>query len=408
MKLTNQTIAKLSVPHGQSEIIFFDDDVAGFGIRIRDGGSRTWVFQYKLGSKQRRISFGSVGAMPAPKARVRAEQLHAQVKLGQDPAGQKIEATAKAAETFEPIVKRYLAFQQPQMKPRSYEEIERHLLTHAKPLHALPLTTIDQRTVAARLGEIAANSGAVASNRVRATLSALFNWTIGEGLLQSNPAAFTNKREEKSRDRVLSADELRIIWNALPAGDFGDIVRLLMLTGQRRDEIGAMGWSEIDFDRKVIKLESKRTKNGREHEVPMSAAVCAILEARPSMAGRDHVFGLGEGGFGGWSKCRERLDETIAAEQKQSGRKAKPSIAPWVLHDIRRSVATHMAEDLGIQPHIIEAILNHVSGHKNGVAGIYNRAGYEREKRMALDLWAEHLTAIVEKRESNVTPLKRA
>ena len=134
--------------------------------------------------------------------------------------------------------------------------------------------------------------------------------------------------------------------------------------------------------------------------MPLSVPARAILEAQPRRAHREYVFGRGEGGFSGWSRCKARLDARIA---EMTG---KP-LPGFTLHDTRRSCVTHMAE-LGVQPHIIEAVLNHVSGHKSGVAGIYNRATYDREKRQALDLWAEHLLAVVEGRAATVVPLKRA
>jgi integrase len=169
-----------------------------------------------------------------------------------------------------------------------------------------------------------------------------------------------------------------------PANGYGRIVRLLMLTAQRRDEIGGLRWQEIesqdDVSKALIALPSERTKNSRQHDVPLSQAALDVLAEQHRIAGRDLVFGEGEGGYSGWSRSKERLD-------------ADAKIKPWTLHDLRRTAATRMA-DLGVQPHVIEAILNHVSGHKAGVAGIYNRSTYAAEKRAALDLWANHVTRL--------------
>jgi integrase len=174
------------------------------------------------------------------------------------------------------------------------------------------------------------------------------------------------------------------------------------LTGQRADEIASLRWSEIRDD--AILLPGERTKNHRQHIVPLSAPALGILQGqahRVTAAGelRDLIFGLGDGPFSGWSRSKEMLDAKIAE------RTGKP-LPHWIPHDLRRTAATGMAE-LSVQPHVIEAVLNHVSGHKAGVAGIYNRSSYEREKRQALDLWAEHLAAVVEGRVSNVTTLPR-
>jgi integrase len=217
-------------------------------------------------------------------------------------------------------------------------------------------------------------------------------------LTDSNPAAFTNKRAEVSRERVLSDGEIRAIWNALPTDGYGDIVKLLLLTGQRRSEIADLAWNEIDFERDLIVLSAGRTKNGREHAVPMCGPVRAILEARPHIHGRELVFGVrGDVNGFAFSRPKRRLDEALAG-----------TVAPWVLHDLRRTVATGMADRLGIQPHIIEAILNHVGGRKGGVAGIYNRAQYLSEKKQALERWADYLLALVEGRDVNVVPMQRS
>jgi integrase len=140
-------------------------------------------------------------------------------------------------------------------------------------------------------------------------------------------------------------------------------------------------WSEIDVKRNTITLPPERVKNNRPHTIPMSQPVRALIEGVRKTPGRDFVFGIGEGGFSGWSRCKERLDAAVG-------------MTDWTLHDIRRSVATGMA-DLGVEPHIIEATLNHVTGHKAGVAGIYNRSNYSDAVRDALALWGEHVLKFV-------------
>jgi integrase len=215
-----------------------------------------------------------------------------------------------------------------------------------------------------------------------------------EGLVENNPVIGTNNPAQglPSRDRVLNAGEIKVIWNACGGDDFGTRVRLLLLTAQRRSEIADMRWQEIDFDRAILTLPAARTKNGRQHVVPLVPAVLHILnEIRQRGTEGDRVFASLS-----FAHAKIGLDRKIAD--------AGNTIAAWSLHDLRRSAATGMA-DLGVQPHIIEAVLNHVSGHKAGVAGTYNRATYEREVRAALALWSEHLTAIVEDRKAKVVRL---
>jgi integrase len=218
-------------------------------------------------------------------------------------------------------------------------------------------------------------------------MSAMFTWGMREGLVLANPVAYTNKRDEKPRERILTDAELRLVWKALGDNQYSTIIKLLLLTGQRMNEIAALRWSEIDFDRGVISLPGERTKNGRPHEVPMAPTVRSLLAAQPRSNGRDFVFGEGAGPFSGLSRRKEALDKDVAAASGNP-------LPAWVHHDLRRSVATGMAE-LGIQPHIIEAVLNHVSGHKGGIAGIYNRAQYGAEKAQALARWDEHIRSVV-------------
>lgn len=424
MKLTAKNIQRLKLPVGKTDHLFWDDDIPGFGLRLREGGSRSWIFQYAIGDKQRRMSLGAAAPESFTKIKIKdgdgeqktlkigireyAADLHAKVKLGQDPAGEKQQARKTATDTFEDVAERFLAFQKAHggrgqgLRQSSYTEAERHLMTHSKTLHRLLLDKIQQRDIANVISAMRVKHP-VTANRVRTSLASLFSWAISEGLVTSNPVTGTKRTEEKSRDRVLDASELRLIWNALEDDHFGSIIKLLALTGQRAAEIAGMRWSELKND--VLVLPPERTKNHREHLVPLSGPARAIIAAQPRRVDqdgnlRDLIFGFGQGPFSGWGNSKEDLDKRIA---KKVGRE----LPHWTPHDLRRSFATH-ASGLGIQPHIIEVILNHVSGFRAGVAGIYNRHAYDAEKRTALALWADHLMAIVEDRKSNVAPLRRA
>jgi integrase len=396
VKLTEKTIPALTIPAGRSEAIFFDDDVVGFGLRLRAGGGRVWIFQYKTGSKHRRITIGSAKAISARKARETAVELYAKVKLKQDPAGDAREGLARAAETMGAVLGRYLLVKKARLKPRSYVELERHLLVNAKPLHSLQLSKITRRDIAVRLAEVEEKTGAVTRDKVRTSLASLFAWLIKEGIVDANPVVGTERSASGDirRDRVLSDEELRSIWNALGEGQYASIARLLILTGQRREEIGGLRWGEVDLDHGVITLPPERTKNSRPHRIPLAPAARAIIEAQPRRLGRDMIFGEGLGSFSGWGAAKTSLDARIV-----------PALAPWRLHDIRRTVATRMA-DLGVQPHVIEAVLNHVSGQRAGVAGVYNRSTYAAEMNAALALWADHIAALVNGQERKIIPIR--
>jgi hypothetical protein len=165
MKLTQRTIDALALSAGKAEAIHFDDTLPGFGIRVREGGSRMYVVQYKLGTKHRRMTLGSTAALKLEAARTRAGDVLAAVRQGRDPAGEKTEAKARAGDTFEPAVRRYLAHQRTRLRPRSYTAMEHYLLGLWKPLHGLSLARIDRRTIATRVAEIAASKPPTAPAR---------------------------------------------------------------------------------------------------------------------------------------------------------------------------------------------------------------------------------------------------
>jgi integrase len=411
LKLTKDNVHTLKLPVGKADAIFFDDEVPGFGLRLRAGSARSearWIVQYKLGDKQRRLTFGKLSELDPAKARKRAGELMSKVRLGGDPAGEKIEARAHADETFGVIVARFLERQEGRLRASSYSATKRYLESHCKPLHGLALGQVSRSTIAARLTAIAGSNGPVSADRARAALSAFFAWAMREGLCEANPTIATNTHSEaKARERVLTDGELTEIWAVLPTNDYGRILKLLILTGQRREEMAALRWSEIDAYKRLISLPGERTKNHRQHDVPLSDSALEVIGNCLRRGGRELVFGEGEGPFAGWSKSKAALDNAItAARAKWFGKKAL-ALLPWRLHDVRRTVATRMA-DLGVQPHIIEAVLNHVSGHKAGVAGIYNRATYEREVRAALVLWADHVRTVVEGGAHKMVPLRSA
>jgi integrase len=397
VKLTQRTVGAMALPQGKAEVIHFDDALPGFGLRLR-GTTRTWIVQYKIGRQHRRMTIGTTAKCSLDEARAEARGILAKVLQGRDPQREKRETVAALADRCEPHMRDYLARQRTKVRASTCVRDEHHLLEHWKPLHALPITKIDRRTIAMQLSKLVTERGPAAADRARAVLSAFFTWVIKEGIVEANPVVATNRPyEPKARERVLDKAELARIWRACDDSSYGAVVKLLMLTGCRREEIGRLRWSEIDQEAATITLPPERVKNGCAHTIPLSQPALALIQTRPVLAGRDPIFGFGAQGLNSWSTSKRDLDARIALDGP---------IAPWVIHDLRRSAATHMGE-LGVQPHIIEAILNHVSGHKAGVAGIYNRASYDREKRQALDLWADHLMAAVEGRASNVVALAR-
>jgi integrase len=256
-------------------------------------------------------------------------------------------------------------------------EMKRHLKRNLAPLYRLHVRAIDRRRIANELNRIADECGPVQSNRTGSSLSAFYNWAIRAGIVENNPASHRNDNEEHARERVLSDAEIRTLWRGLGTDDFGVIAKLLLLTGQRRDEIGSLRRLEIDLEKSEIRLPPSRTKNKRPHTVPLSKPALEIIQARPQTG--EYIFGL-KHGFRGWSASRKRVDSLLTEH--------------WTLHDLRRTAATKLGE-LGVQPHIIECILNHANGFRAGTAGIYNRNSYLPEMRQALDVWAKHVMELV-------------
>jgi integrase len=407
LTLTQDAIAKVKrAAAGKSDLIAWDDKTHGFGLRVR-GDSLVWVFQYKIGDQHRRMKLGTVAEKTCKQARALAEAQRGRVsdaKLGHgvDPAFEREKKKQESKPkprlgTLGPMIADYLEARKDDMKPRSLEQVKHHLDTLWASLHRFSPKDVDRSAIAAEIRTIAKQRGPVASNRARASLSAFYVWAMGEGLCEDNPVTGTNKQGENTpRERCLSDAEAGTVWLAAPENDYGRIVRLLLLTGCRRDEIGSLQWSEIDKEARTLTLPAERTKNGRPHVVPLSDPALAILGAVTRREKRENVFGSGEGGYSGWSKAKKALDKIAKVKE------------PWTLHDLRRTVATRMG-DLGAQPHVIEAILNHVSGHKAGVAGVYNRSTYAAEKKAALDLWASHLmVAVAQATGANVTALRKA
>ena len=242
MKFTKQDVADLKLQEGKADAIYFDDAMPGFGIRLRAGGKRVWIAQYRADGQQRRQTLGDVRKVDLDAARAAAKTLFAKVTLGADPQADRAEAKVRAALTLGSIADKYLAQKKSKLRASTFNADKRYLTKHWGPLRTVPVHKIKLRDVAARVGEIVEAHGATAAARARSALSAVFAWAIREGTADENPVTGTNNptKGKESRSRVLTADEVRAIWRACRDDDFGRIVRLLFLTAARRDEIGGL------------------------------------------------------------------------------------------------------------------------------------------------------------------------
>jgi integrase len=398
MKINAKTVGRLALPEGKADVIHFDDAMPGFGLRLRRSGEevrRSWVVQYRRAGATRRLLLGSADVLGVEQARAAAKRALGKVALGEDPQEQKATRRQRDQHTLKALIDDYLGWKESSgVRQRTFTEARRYLTDtrYFGPLHSMPVDRIGRRDVAARILPIAKDSGAVTATRARTALSSAFSWAMQCGLCEQNPVVGTlAPGGAKPRERALDDAEITAVWRAAGDDDFGKIVRLLILTGQRRSEVGGACWSEIDLEQGIWRLPPERTKNGRVHTIPLSGLALSIIDAVPEREGRDHLFGdRGSSGFAAWTRAKSHLDDRLGDKVKA-----------WTLHDLRRSTATGMA-DIGVQPHIIEAVLNHISGHKVGVAGIYNRSSYEREVKAALGMWADHVRTLVEGGERKV------
>jgi integrase len=402
VKIDRRTVARLALPRDAGDKIFFDSTLKGFGYRVRRAGRasarvlRSYVVQYRRAGRSRRILLGSAEVLTAEQARAAAKKILASVALGQDPAAEKAARRHKDAHSLKAVIEEYLAVKRGAVRPRTYGAIVLYLTGHYfRPLHGMPVDQVTRKDVAHRLARITAEHGSITAVRARGALSSLYSWAMGMGLVEHNPVVGTFRpKDAEPRERVLEDHELAAIWRSAGDGAYGKVIKLLILTGARRAEVGGMRWSEIDRERAAWSVPANRTKNGRPLILPLQPLAMEIIESVPERVARDHLFGSRSAdGLAHWH-AKADLDQRLGA-----------AVKPWRLHDIRRTVATRMA-DLGVQPHVIEAVLNHYSGHRSGVAGIYNRSVYEREVRAALALWADHVRALVEGGGRKIVPLK--
>jgi integrase len=399
VKLTKEAVAAMVLPAGKTDHIEWDDLLPSFGVRLR-GNSKRWVVQYRVGAQQRRESPGDVRKVDLEAARKIARQRFAKVELGIDPAAERAQARALAVAsklTLAMAIERYLDAKRGVLRQNTFKAAERYFAVHWKPLRDRPLDAIKRADVAARLQELVKAHGRTSAARARDHLSALLSWSMKEGLCEANPAIATNDPTAglPTRDRVLDDGEVRLLWPACRDDDFGRIVRLLLLTGCRREEVGSLKWDELNFNTGLMTIPGTRTKNGRTLELLLPALAIDILQSVPRRDGRDYLFGARGGAFSGWSAAKLQLDARITIA---TGR----PLAPWRVHDLRRTMRSGLGR-LGVAPHIAELAINHVRG---GVEAIYDRHKYRREIGSALVLWADHIRALVEGGERRVVAMR--
>jgi integrase len=315
------------------------------------------------------------------------------IAIGEDPQSDRQAQRLSAARSLKSVAETYLEMKQATLRPTSYRMARLYLLTgsHFRPLHSSAITDITRADIASCLNRIVRVNGRVTAHMARSSLSSLISWALRQGIVEQNVVVGTeDPGSAQSRDRVLTDVELGHVWRACGDDDYGRIIKLLICTGMRRDEVGGLRHGEIDLDASTITLPAERVKNGHAHVLPLLGLARSIIASIPR-TGRDHLFGTrSSSGHTGWDRCKKDLDARLASK-----------VEAFCVHDLRRTTATRLC-DIGVQPFLVEEILNHRSGHKAGIAQVYNRSRYEPQVRAALTLWDSHLRSLIDGSECKV------
>jgi integrase len=409
----------------------------GLYLIVQPSGAKSFAVRYRHAGQPRKLTLGPYPTVNLEAARALGSKALRAAAEGRDPAGEKqsakVEAKQQAAEKvrgqrdlFENVAREFIErYAKPRSKqknkPDAWHETGRILGLKPDPSDSTKLIEqggdviprwrgrkvqeITKRDIIALLDEVNDRGAPIMANRTFSAVRKLFNWAVARDIIAASPCAGVEPpASENSRDRILTDDELLLVWKAADADGwpFGPIVRLMILTGQREGEIAGMRWKELDLDGKLWTLPAPRVKNAEQHGVPLSDAAVAILKGLPRIKTDGGFVFAGRHGqpVTGFSRAKDRID---AATTKAN--RGKP-LAGWVFHDLRRTAASGMAR-LGIQLPVIEKVLNHKSGTFRGIVGVYQRHGFAEEKRTALAAWASHVEAVVSgKPLANVVPLR--
>ena len=386
MRFTQRRIEELKCPAGKKDRLVFDDEQRGLGVRVTAAGSKTFLAQYTVGSRKRRIPLGSTAAVSLADARRAVQDILGEVARGRDPATDRKTAAVKAKQealTLASLIDQWSDRHLVHRRPRYAAEAVR-ALRHSFGKHlASPATALTPKATRAILNAIADTGRRSIARLTGAYGRACFAWALQSDLLADNPFAGIRIEPVASRERVLTDEELAAIWQATEGWKpYNGIVRLLLLTGQRREEVAGMLWSELDGELTAWTIPAARSKNRRAHVVPLSKQARAVLTGQFRIKDDDRVFA----GFRGFAHAKLGLD-------------AVSKVTDWRLHDLRRTLATGL-QKLGIRLEVTEAVLNHVSGSRAGIVGVYQRHEWKDEKQSALAAWGERVAAIVEGHEA--------
>ena len=427
------------------DLFLWDDELAGFGLKVTPAGTKVYLYQYRMtrpgmakACPTKRYTIGRHGDLTPMQARARAKELAAMVAQGTDPRQRELDQfkaadDAKRKADEKARIETELAFDRLAQLWLEHYEFEKERSPKSVALARLvvngyltpalgnkPMPHIGRADLQPIIDKIPTAKRGM-RRAVFTYASILFGWAHRRGNIAENPLPAMDKPEApKARDRVLSDAELAAVWTASAklSDPFGPFFRLLILTGQRRSEVAEISWSELDRANALWTIPASRAKNGAAHIVPLSPAALAELDslalaqqinakAKKPDGSKWPIVGYaltttGYSPISGITKAKAALDTAISEARKEAG----GGVAPWRIHDLRRSLATGF-QRLGVRFEVTEATLNHISGAKGGVAGIYQRHDWREEKRSALEAWARHIEAIIGPADQdNVVPIR--
>jgi integrase len=394
-RLTKSTIDALPIP--EKEIVHWDQTLPGFGLKITPKGRKVFIVLYRAangGSRLRKYTIGPYGRITLHNARVEAQKILAARLEGRDPATEKLEARRRlTADAVPEVIGLYgkLHLSQRRSGREVMQILQRNLVDR---VGTRSVHSISKREVIDLVNAVVDRGSRVAANKSLKVIKSFFNWCVGRAIVERSPCeGIRAPTVERARDRVLTDRELAGIIRAARqlGGPYGAIVEVLALTGQRRREVGEMCWGEVDLERSVWALPGERTKNDKPHVVQLSDPAVMVIRAQPR-SGRFVFSRNGINPVGDFSSEKRRLDNICC-------------VSHWRLHDLRRTMVSGMAR-LGVAPHVADKILNHVAGTISGVAAVYQRHEFLKERRDALERWGAHVDGLL--REDEIIELKAA
>ena len=380
-KIVQQPLTELAIRKAKpadKRYDLFDASVRGLGLRVATSGTKSWFMMRRFKGRMLRSTFGRYPDLTLANARLKAPDVLADMADG-------LMQGQRRTDLFKVVLDEWL--KKDQAKNKSANQVKIAMYRHALPAFGpMPVASIRKRDVNRLIDTIVDAGSPIAANRVLAFTKRFFSWCKERDILEQSPAeAIRPPSKEKTRDRVLSLDEMKDFWAACDQMGYpwGPLFQLLLLTGARLREVSQASWNEISIKDGTLNLPSSRTKNARPHQIQLSDQALNIIQDLPKIDGQNLLFTTnGTTPVSGFSKVKKRLD-------------ILSGVINWRFHDLRRSFATHSTEKLGISPVIADKILNHVTGQVRGVAAIYQHGEYLEERRIALQRWGNFIEGLV-------------